>query len=69
MIEENHQLRIIFSLNKISEIANKGQQTTLYKINEEVEVKYWLHKILLIGNYYLSCWRFSLQSTIQDSRD
>lgn len=69
MAEKNHQLRIANISDEIREIANKGQQTTLYKINEEVEVKYWLHKILLIGNYYLSCWRFSLQSTIQDSRD
>lgn len=69
MAEKNHQLRIANISDEIREIANKGQQTTLYKINEEVEVKYWLHKILLIGNYSLSCWRFSLQSTIQDSRD
>ncbi|KAK4731303.1 hypothetical protein R3W88_024291 [Solanum pinnatisectum] len=38
MAEENHQLRIDFISDEIREIAYKGQPTTLYQINDEVEV-------------------------------
>lgn len=36
MAKENHQFRIDFFSYEIKEIVNKGQQKTLYKINDEL---------------------------------